>query len=352
MADLDFNIHLYTMKKLLLFYILLSGCTSQAQKQTFDLVSYTAPKGWKVDKKEKTIAFTKEDNAKGTFCVITLYKTLDAGSNSKENFNTSWESLLKETFTDAAPEMQPVSEDKGWTAESGYASFEKEGISGIVLLATTTGFGKLANILILTNTDIYEKEMTAFLESVDLRKPPITENKKPALEKRVNANNAPVVGLWGFYNSEYYGNVLTSGYFRKEYTFYEDGTYQYRRKDWSTTVKEILFAYETGTYTVSGNQLTISPKQGKKEWWSKAASQRTNEWGKRLRITNHKLEKITYNFEIKYLSGMEKNYLMLRSANPTERDGKKSNQNNPLNEFSYSQRKLNESLIDSPPGTK
>ena len=71
MADLDFNIHLYTMKKLLLFYILLSGCTSQAQKQTFDLVSYTAPKGWKVDKKEKTIAFTKEDNAKGTFCVIT-----------------------------------------------------------------------------------------------------------------------------------------------------------------------------------------------------------------------------------------------------------------------------------------
>ncbi|HQX95483.1 MAG: hypothetical protein IPH34_15710 [Chitinophagaceae bacterium] len=340
------------MKKLLLFYILLSGCTSQAQKQTFDLISYTTPKGWKVDKKESTVAFTKEDNTKGIFCVITLYKTVDAGDNPKENFDNTWESLVKETFTDAQPEMQPVSEDKGWTAESGYASFEKEGISGIVLLASTTGFGKLANILILTNTDIYEKEMTAFLESIDVKKPTTPENKKQVQEQIGNASNSPVIGLWGFYNSESYGNMLTGGYFRKEYTFYTDGSYQYRRKDWSTTVKEILFVYETGTYTIIGNQVTISPKQGKKEWWSKAASQQTNEWGKRLRVANQKLEKITYNFEIKYLSGMEKNYLMLRSANPTERDGKKSNQNNSLHEFSYSQRKLNESLIDSPPGTK
>lgn len=340
------------MKKLLLIYILLCGCTSQAQKQSFDLVSYTAPKGWKVDKKENTIAFTKEDNSKGSFCVITLYKTVDAGDNAKENFDNSWESLVKENFTDAEPKMQPVSEDKGWTAESGYASFEKEGISGIVLLAATTGFGKLVNILILTNTDLYEKEMTAFLESIDVKKPATTENKKQVQEKTGSTSNSPVVGLWGFYNSETYSNVLTGGYFRKEYTFYEDGTYLYKRKDWSSTVKEILFVYETGTYTVKGNQVTISPNQGKKEWWSKAASQRTNEWGKRLSIANHKLEKITYNFEIKYLSGMEKNYLILRSAIPTERDGKKSNQNNSLHEFSYSQRNLNESLIDSPPGTK
>ena len=110
---MDFNIHLYTMKKLLLFYILLSGCSSQAQKQTFDLASYTTPKGWKVDKKESTITFTIEDNTKGTFCVMTLYKTVDAGDNAKENFDNSWESLVKETFTETAPEMQPVSEDKG-----------------------------------------------------------------------------------------------------------------------------------------------------------------------------------------------------------------------------------------------
>ena len=67
--------------------------------------------------------------------------------------------------------MQPAVTEDGWQVNSGHAMFEKDGVKGIALLVSSTGYDKLVNVLIMTNTDAFEKDITAFLESIDLKKP-------------------------------------------------------------------------------------------------------------------------------------------------------------------------------------
>jgi hypothetical protein len=144
-----------------------------AQKETFDITTYTPPSGWKKKSAENSVQFTREDAAKGTYCIITLFKAAPGTADSKENFDLAWTSLVKEMVTAGTrPEMQPAATENGWEVQSGYAAFEKDGNKGIVLLITSSGFEQMVNIVVLTNTDAYEKNIAAFLESVSLKKPP------------------------------------------------------------------------------------------------------------------------------------------------------------------------------------
>jgi hypothetical protein len=159
------------MKKnisLLLFITL--ALTGFAQQQVFDITTYTAPKGWKKQSTESIIQYSKEDAAKGTYCLLILFKALPGTAGSKQNFDAAWETVAKEMVTvSAAPTMLPPSSENGWEAQSGFAPFSKDGDNGIALLVTSSGFDKMVNILALTNSDVYQQEMTAFLESVSFK---------------------------------------------------------------------------------------------------------------------------------------------------------------------------------------
>lgn len=183
------------MKKTIFFsFVCALAINSFAQKEIFDIATYTAPKAWKKQKTENAIQFTKEDSDKGTYCLITLYKAIPGTANAKENFDLAWSSVVKEMVTvSTAPEMQPAATEAGWEVQSGYAPFESDGNKGICILVTSSGFGKMVNLIILTNTDVYEKEMTAFLESIDLKKPTAVTNNnatKPAEEKIIKPSPA------------------------------------------------------------------------------------------------------------------------------------------------------------------
>jgi hypothetical protein len=160
------------MKKILLLCAFcIPGAVSFAQ-QTFDLATFTPPAGWVNQPGESAVQFTKEDTDKGTYCLITLFKAVPATADPKENFDMAWTAMVKEQVTvSAAPEMQPAEKAHGWDIVSGYAPFEKEGTTGVVVLVTASGFGKMVNAIILTNTDVYEKEISSFLESISLTKP-------------------------------------------------------------------------------------------------------------------------------------------------------------------------------------
>lgn len=177
----------------LLISIVISSC---AQPQSFDIINYTAPKGWKKQASESGVQFTKEDNSKGTYCLITLYKSVPGTDNSKNNFDLAWSTVVKEMVSvSSAPTMQPAATENGWEAQSGYAPFESDGNKGVALLVTSTGFNKMVNILVLTNTDVYENEMTAFLESISFKKitpainKPQTNPVKPTQTNTVAKND-------------------------------------------------------------------------------------------------------------------------------------------------------------------
>lgn len=152
--------------------ILLSCRLAGMTQQQFDLVTYSAPGGWTKQATEQTIQWSKEDAAKGTYCLIMIFKSLPAAGNTRENFDAAWETVVKGTVkVTAAPELQTPSSEDGWEAQSGYAPYEAGGQQGVAILATSTGYGKMVNILVLTNTDAYQPEMNRFFESVKINKP-------------------------------------------------------------------------------------------------------------------------------------------------------------------------------------
>ena len=217
------------MKKIILyccFYVF--AATSCAQKQTFDITTYTMPAGWKKQTTGNTIQITKEDAANGTYCMISLFKALPGTEDSKENFDAAWETVVKNMVkVSAAPEMQQPATENGWEVQSGYASFENDGDKGMVVLVPSTASAKMVNIIILTNTNEYEKDVTAFLESISF--------KKTAANKTV-VDNKPV--------SKPADNVTNNNQtgFAFNTTNFDDG--------WTSVVKEDWVEVSKGTTSV------------------------------------------------------------------------------------------------------
>ena len=165
------------MIMLLSLLIVFAGNTF-AQKQTFDLTTFMPPKGWKQQQGKEGMQLSKEDTATGTYCLITIYKAIPGTADAKENFNLAWTSLVKEMVTvSTKPEMQAAETENSWETQSGYAPFENDGNKGIAVLVTASSHEKMVNMIILTNTDVYEKEITQFLESISLKKPAVNKLK-------------------------------------------------------------------------------------------------------------------------------------------------------------------------------
>jgi hypothetical protein len=223
------------MKKILTALLILSNLVMVAQQQTFDITTYTAPKGWTKNTTENSIQFAKEDTAKGTYCIIVLLKAIPGTADSKANFDAAWETVVKEAATiSTPPEMQPPATENGWEAQSGYAPFESDGNKGIALLVTSTGFEKMVNILVMTNTDEYEKEMTAFLESISFKKIASTANKPPTNPVKPAQTNT----------------IAKKDGFAFTFTNFDDG--------WNSTVQEDWVEVTKGTIKV----LLHYPKEG------------------------------------------------------------------------------------------
>lgn len=332
--------------KTILISIILTAFTMNvfAQKETFDAVTYKPVKGWKKERTDKSISFSKTDEAKGTFCIINIYSSLDGYSDSRTNFDNSWQKIVQEPLGTGRAKMESPGTNDAWTLQTGSAQFDKGGLAGVAMLVTATSNNKMVNMLVLFNSDVYAAQLNDFISSVELQKLTAT-NKKTTASSPSNID-ASIVGIWTnnlLETSGYSGGYAqySAGYFRKEYTFKSDGTYFYSHKDWSAYSKVITYAYETGKWSVNGNTLTLSPTEGKAGEWNRTGSNK--EWGSLIRTKAWKLEKTTYTFERKYYSGSNDTALLLNSGSTTERDGTYANQS-----FSYTLKE--KPLIDFPSG--
>jgi hypothetical protein len=256
-----------------------------------------------------------------------------------------------------APVMQSPVTENGWDIISGGANYADGDKIGTATLLSATGGGQMTAVVLMTNTKKYQNDLLALLNSLELSKssPNPTTANAPA-----NSNDNPsVVGGWagnilessgGYYANNMYMPNYTGGYFRKRYAFYADGTYLFCEKDFSAYSNTILFAYETGTWSVSGNKLTVKPAKGKTESWSKNKSGSNKAWGTLQKATDRNLETITYTYQLHYYSGTNETCLWLNYDKSTERDGT----NKSSDPWSYSPRSLDDSALEDyvPPGWK
>lgn len=283
--------------------------------EAFDISTFRAPKGWTKQAGQDSIQFSTAD--KDDYCLVALYRSLPGIGTPKENFDAAWETIVKEAVTvSSAPQMFPSDPKGEWLLAGGFAPFEKNGEKGVAVLYTATGYGKMVNALVLTNTQAYEPTITAFLESISFKKPEVaapqpqvsTSGSQPSLTNNFWKMGGIRQGMLGHAG-------LSTATFSSTYQFFSNGTYKFSRVNMQLAAPKYYLENEEGTYTVSGNTITITSKK------AVFSQHRLNKEDPPLKSGNLGLSTAQYRFEFwKY----DDNWRLLLSpidGNETKRDG-------------------------------
>jgi hypothetical protein len=181
------------IKNILLFNLLLMvSYTCFAQKQAFDVINYTMPNGWDKTEMEKGIQLSTKNDGKGNYATAIILRSVATTALAQENFNNSWEKLVKGTVSiTVEPVVQEPVIEKGWDVVSGQASYTDGANKGWVTMITATGNDKMANVVILTNTDKYQTQILDFIKSLNLNETATAQNNNTGpVQKSVNENPA------------------------------------------------------------------------------------------------------------------------------------------------------------------
>ena len=313
------------MKPLVILILTIASIPAFAQiRETFDIISFTSPKGWQKEVGQNAVQLGIED-ANGNLCLVTMFKAIAASSDAKANFEASWDNIVKGTVTiKGNREDQPTNSKFGWTVNSGIAQYESDGKKGVAILVTATGDKRMVNILALMNSDAYQSQLADLLDSIVLPKVEVTAQTAKPAQQPIAQTNSRLVGKWNRSSSvaPAYADPASwgiAGYTKSRYGFRADGTYVYTERSFSYSNQNILIAKENGKYHVSGNDLTVTPQRSVLEIYSKKGG--TDELGNLVKTQNRPLETVTYKFTFHYFSGIQEWNLVLQATAPTNRDG-------------------------------
>ncbi len=245
------------------------GIADAQSSETFDITTFQPPKAWNRQAGADAVQFSTEDKATGTFCLITVFKSVPGLGSSLEDFNVAWQAIVKEAVTvSGAPQMFPSDAKGEWVIASGLAEFEKNGEKGVAVLYTASGYGKMISALVLTNTQAYEANITAFMASVILKKPE-TGTKVNGVSKRIPSpqttdsfarSNRLTQDFWKqTQNRRDAGGY--AGYSSNTYQFFSNNTYKFSQVTFQNYAPKYYLENEEGTYKVTGNKITITPKK-------------------------------------------------------------------------------------------
>ena len=306
------------MKQLLFAAIclLFFSLSSFAQpSETFDIATFRSPAGWNKQATQNSIQFSTED--KDSYCLITLFRSLPGIGTPKENFDAAWGTIVKDAVTvSSAPQMFPSDNKGDWQLVGGFAPFEKDGAKGVALLFTASGYGSMVNALVLTNTQAYEAATTAFLESISFKKP--AAEKQPQTSDSPNGQPSLTGNFWkqGGIRQGMLGHAdLSTATFSNTFQFFSNGTYKFSKVNMQVAAPKYYLENEEGTYTVTGNTITITSKK------AVFSQHRLNKEDPPLKSGNLALSTVQYRFEF---WRHDDNWRLLLSpvdGNETKREG-------------------------------
>jgi|WetSurMetagenome_2_1015567.scaffolds.fasta_scaffold05723_4 hypothetical protein len=322
-----------------------------AQKENFDLISYSPPAGWKKEMAENLIIYTSINNINKSWCSIGIVKSTVSKGNIEADFESEWQALVVKNYKPtAARTLNEVHETDGWKIKEGVTKFSFNNSDAIAMLTTISGFDRCASIVITTSSQDYLKEIDTFLMSAEFKKMPSSSQAAVTVN---NGDNASIIGTWGANASDQSSFRVNNGvmnYITRQYTFNINNTYSFVSKAFDPLMDKILLGKENGTYQISGNNLTIIPGESVLEAWSKKDGR--DEWGKLINIQNITLEKVIYQFKKHYSEGNQKWNLVLQTDNVTKRDGPFSGNLTFKNSWYYGPISANNRVIELPGGQK
>jgi hypothetical protein len=277
--------------------------------ETFDIATFQAPKGWDRKDGPDSIQFSTAD--KDNYCLVTLFRSVSALGNPKENFDGAWATIVREAvIASSTAQMLPADSKGEWQITGGFAPFEKDGVRGVALLITASGYGKMMNALVLTNTQAFEAATNAFLNSITFKK-----------QEAVQANGGPVasalsVTSYTWKQSQNRRDIGGyAGYSSNTYQFFSNNTYKFSRVDFQNYAPKYYLENEEGTYKIIGNRITVTPRT------AVYSSHRTKKEDPPLKTGDLGRSTLQYSFEIIDLNNNLTLLLSPTDGLETKRDG-------------------------------
>jgi hypothetical protein len=169
------------MKKIISLCFLCAFVTSLlAQKETFDLVSFAAPKKWTKETTGNIVSFTIVNKKSREWCRINIVKSTISKGSIELDFESEWQELVVKNYNPSdTPQTGAVLEMDGWKIKAGRAKFTFENSDAIAILTTMSGYDRCASIVAITNSESYLEDIEALLSSVDVKKLETTGEQLP-----------------------------------------------------------------------------------------------------------------------------------------------------------------------------
>lgn len=210
------------MRQLLLLMMSFSLLSSvMSQQQTFDLVIYKEPKGWKKEVQKNIITYTKIDEARKTWCVIGVVKSTTSKGSIEADLESEWNDLVLKQYQADSMQATETMEGEGWKVKSASGKFVMNESPNAVILTTFSGYNRCVSILATTNSQQFLESITDFVGNVDLK---IPESSTPIPQ---NVGSLPTTNE----------NLGSSTGFRFTTSNFDDGWTAVEEADWVRVTK-------------------------------------------------------------------------------------------------------------------
>jgi hypothetical protein len=172
---------------LLAIFVLLTFSLTAQQKGSFDIFTFTAPKGFATETADGYVAVKKDNGIQ--YCNSFLIKARTSAGNAKTDFDADWQThALKHGL--AKPDKSSSNTQNGWTVTAGYGTAYFKGQPFYVMVSTMSTKGITYCLVHYFNDDKrFNNDIAAFTASVV---PDETKIAAIATTGNANSGSAPM----------------------------------------------------------------------------------------------------------------------------------------------------------------
>jgi hypothetical protein len=172
------------MKFFITLFILIPGI-SWSQQQTYDLFTFTSPKGWKTEDLENVLSLSTTNAKTKAWAQIGIIKSTTSKGSIEADFESEWKELIVKPYKQYGVTEQPLGVDtqsvNGWKVCTGLGKFVFNKDTAAVLLTTFSNGIRCASLRLMSNTTTYGKVLEDFVASVNV--PAANANTTPSPAK-------------------------------------------------------------------------------------------------------------------------------------------------------------------------
>jgi hypothetical protein len=137
----------------------------EANTDTFEFLTYTPPRGWVNQALQDGIAYRRPSG----IGLVAFYASYPAAGSASDEFVRMWRARVEPILPGPAPKPQ-LQPDGDYVAAVGAKWVDAQGAITTTTLVTIVGRGRAIGVLTMAAGDEVNREVTAFLDSLDVAK--------------------------------------------------------------------------------------------------------------------------------------------------------------------------------------